>query len=145
MGEISPVMMKRCDEILGTGRAGINRQSISETLRDHVYTTTSGIFTAPPFQAAVDTFGIDNMMFSVDYPFARNEEGRHFLNGLALSAADKQQLASGNAQRILRIADTFWQLSVKCMIFKHAKENFNTRRRPGYCCIDGCITAPGGI
>jgi predicted TIM-barrel fold metal-dependent hydrolase len=31
---------------------------------------------------ALETFGIDRLMFAVDYPYASNEDGRAFLNGL---------------------------------------------------------------
>ena len=66
-----------------------------------MWITTSGIFSEPPFLAALLTFGIDRVMYSVDYPYASNERGRDFLNGVALSPADRAKLAHGNADRLL--------------------------------------------
>jgi predicted TIM-barrel fold metal-dependent hydrolase len=53
------------------------------TILDQVWLTTSGIFSQPPFLAALLTFGIDRIMFSVDYPYAANEKGRDFRRHLA--------------------------------------------------------------
>ena len=63
------------------------------------------MFTEPPLLAALLTFGIDRILFSVDYPYAANESGRAFLNSLALAPADLAKLAHGNADRLLRLGD----------------------------------------
>jgi predicted TIM-barrel fold metal-dependent hydrolase len=47
--------------------------------------------------------GVDRVLFSVDYPFAANSSGRHLLDGLPLSPADKAKIAGGNAERLLRL------------------------------------------
>jgi predicted TIM-barrel fold metal-dependent hydrolase len=103
MGEMLPMMMARCDGMFKAGEAGNNQRSISETLRDQVYITTSGIFTLPPLMAALDTFGIDRILFSVDYPFSDNEKGIAFLNSLPLSATDIEKIAYGNADKLLKL------------------------------------------
>jgi uncharacterized protein len=36
------------------------------------------MFSEPPFIAALLTFGIDRIMFSVDYPYSSNAKGRAF-------------------------------------------------------------------
>jgi uncharacterized protein len=46
------------------------------------------------------TFGIDRIMFSVDYPHAPNENGRAFLDCLSLAPADKAKLTHGNADAL---------------------------------------------
>lgn len=102
MGEMLPVMMARCDNVFGTPEAGIHQRSISETLRSQVYITTSGIFTQPPLKAALDTFGIDHILFSVDYPFSTNETGRKFLDELQLDETDMQKLTHGNALKLFK-------------------------------------------
>ena len=103
MGEMLPMMMARCDNMFGPGRSGINKRSISQTLKDQVYITTSGIFTLPPLMTAIETFGIDNIMFSVDYPFSTNEQGVEFLNSLKLPAEQVEKIAHTNADRILKL------------------------------------------
>ena len=74
---------------------------ISQTILDQVWITTSGIFSEPPFLAALLTFGIDRILFSVDYPYAPNARGQAFLQSLSLSPADLAKLAHGNADRLL--------------------------------------------
>ncbi|RFM35477.1 hypothetical protein DXN04_08815 [Chitinophaga silvisoli] len=44
---------------------------------------------------------IDNLLFSVDYPFSTNETGKEFLNNTGLSVADQEKLKYKNAERIL--------------------------------------------
>ena len=100
MGETLPVMMARCDQTMPQQETQLPR-TISQTLRDHVYITTSGIFTRPPLEAAMATFGLDRILFSVDYPFAPNAPARAFLDGLQLAPADVAKLAYGNADRVL--------------------------------------------
>ncbi len=103
MGEMLPMMMARCDNIFKVADTANNQRSISETLRDQVYITTSGIFTTPPLIAAIDTFGIDNIMFSVDYPFSSNEMGKKFLDSLSLDQTDMEKLTHGNADKLLKL------------------------------------------
>jgi len=103
MGEMLPMMMARCDNVLKVDQAGVNKRSVTETLKQQVYITTSGLFTLPPLQIAIDTFGIDNIMFSVDYPFSTNETGRQFFDTIKLPAYDLEKLAHGNADRVLKL------------------------------------------
>lgn len=103
MGEMLPMMMARCDTMFKPGEAGVNQRSISQTLKDQVFITTSGIFTTPPFQIALETFGIDRILFSVDYPFATNDSGRQFLDNLHLSDNDMEKLCWRNAAQLLKL------------------------------------------
>jgi predicted TIM-barrel fold metal-dependent hydrolase len=103
MGEMLPMMMARCDERFGVQQAGINKRSVSQTLKDQVYITTSGVFTLPPFRVALETFGIDNILFSVDYPFSTNEEGVRFLKSLPLPEDQLEKIAHRNAEKLLKL------------------------------------------
>jgi uncharacterized protein len=102
MGEGLPVMLARCDQVSEAYVQHLARP-ISRTILDQVCITTSGMFTEPPFLAALATFGIDRILFSVDYPYAANESGRAFLQSLALAPADLAKLAHGNADRLLKL------------------------------------------
>jgi len=42
-------------------------------------------------------------MFSVDYPYAPNENGRSFLDGLSLAPADMAKLTHRNADALLKL------------------------------------------
>ena len=103
MGEMLPMMMARCDDKFKVGTVAANSRTISQTLRDQVYVTTSGMFTWPPLQTALATFGVDRVLFSVDYPFSPMEDGRRFLDSLPLTPADVEKIAHGNADRLLKL------------------------------------------
>ena len=102
MGEGLPAMLARCDQVSEAYVQHLGRP-ISRTILDQVSITTSGMFTEPPLLAALLTFGIDRILFSVDYPYASNENGRAFLQSLSLAPADLAKLAHGNADRLLKL------------------------------------------
>jgi predicted TIM-barrel fold metal-dependent hydrolase len=102
MGEMLPMMMARCDGIFSPSFVGI-RRSVQQTLREQVHVTTSGLFTLPPLTATIDTFGIDRVMFSIDYPYSSNETGKKYLDSIPLAPADIEKIAHGNADRLLRL------------------------------------------
>lgn len=105
MGEMLPVMLDRIDDLARSG-IGLGRPLADVILR-HVHITTSGVFTQPPFVAALMTFGADRILFSVDYPYSENAKGRHFLDALVASPEDKARIAHLNAERLLKIAPRF--------------------------------------
>jgi uncharacterized protein len=102
MGEMLPVMLARIDEVSALDIEHLKRP-ISRTILDQVWLTTSGIFSEPPFLAALLTFGIDRIMFSVDYPYAPNAKGREFLARISLAPADMAKLTHGNADALLKL------------------------------------------
>jgi predicted TIM-barrel fold metal-dependent hydrolase len=77
---------------------------VSDYLLRHLWVTTSGMFSLPPAACALSVFGVDRVLFSVDYPFAANWQGREFLDALPLSPADKAKVAGENAATLLRLA-----------------------------------------
>jgi predicted TIM-barrel fold metal-dependent hydrolase len=102
MGEMLPMMLARADDVFALDIAHLERP-IGRTILDQVWLTTSGIFTEPPFLAALLTFGIDRIMFSVDYPYASNAKGRAFLDRLSLAPADMAKLTHQNADALLKL------------------------------------------
>ncbi len=102
MGEMLPVMLARIDEVSALDIEHLTRP-ISRTILDQVWLTTSGIFTAPPFIAALLTFGIDRIMFSVDYPYASNAMGLAFLHDISVAPADMAKLTHRNADALLKL------------------------------------------
>ena len=76
-------------------------QEPSEYMLRNVWVTTSGLFSIPPVMCTVQVFGVDRVLFSVDYPFGSNAAGRALLDTLPLSPDDKAKIAGGNAERLL--------------------------------------------
>ena len=80
------------------------KRPISRTILDQVWITTSGIFSEPPFLAALQTFGIDRIMFSVDYPLCAQLRGpRASSTAISLAPADMAKLTHGNADALLKL------------------------------------------
>lgn len=101
MGEMLPMMWARSNSVFQRGNAGKNQRTLQDTFREQLYITTSGFFTQPPLQLALDTIGIDNILFSVDYPFSTNQMGIDFLNNIPLPANQIAKIAHENADRLL--------------------------------------------
>ncbi len=102
MGEGLPAMLARCDWAFGRVGTGL-RRTVSQTILDQVVVTTSGFFTLPPFMGALLAFGAERLLFSVDYPFSSNREARDFLDHLPVDASDKEKIAHGNAEQLLKM------------------------------------------
>jgi uncharacterized protein len=100
MGEMLPFMLQRVDDNLPPRVTGLDRMP-SEYVLDRVVITTSGLFSVPPLRCALDVFGIERVLFSIDWPYAPNEEGRRLLDEAPLSGADLEAFAHGNAERVL--------------------------------------------
>jgi predicted TIM-barrel fold metal-dependent hydrolase len=103
MGEMLPIMWERSDKAFKPGAGGENQRSLADTFHAQVHITTSGFFTQPPLQIAIDTFGIDNIMLSVDYPFSNNQMGIDFLNKIKLPQDQIEKIAHKNADKLLQL------------------------------------------
>jgi predicted TIM-barrel fold metal-dependent hydrolase len=106
MGEAIPFMLARIDEVL-RGRTALDpaaqrtELSIPEYFQRNFHITISGIFTDPPLRCAIDTLGIDKVLFAVDHPFSDGAHARKFLEQAAISDQEREQIAHGNAERLL--------------------------------------------
>ncbi len=101
-GEMLPMMMARFDEWF-TPVTGYLTRTVRQTILDQVWTTTSGFFTKTTFDAARSTFGVDKVMFSVDYPFAKNTDGVKMLEAIDLDTRDLARFTHLNAINLLRL------------------------------------------
>lgn len=102
MGEGLPAMLARCDQVFARD-VGHLKRSLSATIVDQVYVTTSGLFTRPPLDVALAVFGTDRVLFSIDYPYSSNQQGRTFLDSVKLPAGDLEKLAHRNADQLLKL------------------------------------------
>jgi predicted TIM-barrel fold metal-dependent hydrolase len=102
MGEMIPFFLARIDAAVTPFAKGLKR-SVAEYFHNNVHITTSGIFTAPPFYLALQVVGADRILFSVDYPYSSNDQGRSFLEKLSLSPGDFEKITHLNAERLLRL------------------------------------------
>jgi hypothetical protein len=49
------------------------------------------------------TFGIDRVMFSIDYPYSTHMMGRQFLDKIWMAPADMAKFCHGTADALLKL------------------------------------------
>ena len=101
-GEMVPFFLSRLDQALPQKATHLER-TITETYRQHVYVTPSGIFDEPQLKFCAEVLGADRIIHSVDFPFIENQGARSFLENASICAEDKELIAHGNAERLLRL------------------------------------------
>jgi uncharacterized protein len=101
MGEGLPFMMSRVD-IMPPAMTGLQRP-VSAYLRENVHYTFSGFNFTSTFLDLLLEAGIERIMFSADHPYASMTQARQFLDALPVSPADRERIAHGNAERLLRM------------------------------------------
>lgn len=103
MGEMIPFMLDRINNTLASAAGNLQRR-LPEYFLQNFFITTSGFFTNPPLLLALEVMGADHILFSVDYPFSTNKQGRTFLDNASISPADKEKISHLNAERLLHLA-----------------------------------------
>ena len=104
LGEGIPFFLHRLNDHThqSLAKRGLKRNAI-EYFTENLVITCSGAFSVPAFLCSVLAVGIDNVLFSVDWPYESNLLGMEFLRNLPLSPQDKEKIAHGNAERVLRM------------------------------------------
>jgi len=102
LGETLPFMLPRLDRGLPQQVTKLDRP-IGAYLRENVHYTFSGFNYTATFLDLLLEVGVDRIMFSADYPYSSMVEARTFLDQLPVSPADKERIAHGNAERLLRL------------------------------------------
>jgi predicted TIM-barrel fold metal-dependent hydrolase len=102
LGETLPFMLPRIDLALPTEVTKLNRP-VGAYLRENLHYTFSGFNYLPAFLDLMLEVGVNRIMFSADYPYSSMVQARTFLDQLPISPADKEQIAHGNAERLLRL------------------------------------------
>ncbi|WP_150539796.1 amidohydrolase family protein [Actinobacillus vicugnae] len=99
-GELVPYYLERLDDSIPQQATGLTR-TIAQTYRDQVFVTNSGMTNLAHFNFVRETVGIDNMLFSVDYPYLSLNGARAWVENLPISAEDKAKFAYQNAVKLL--------------------------------------------
>ena len=102
-GEMIPFYLDRLDEALPPAVTGLDR-TIGEVVRQNTYVTPSGMFSQAQLRFCVDTVGVDRILYSVDYPFIGNDGATTFLEDADLPQEEKEQIAHGNTERLLKLS-----------------------------------------
>lgn len=104
MGELIPFHMARINKA-ASGMQKMLGKSIEHDLfyymRKNIFITCSGVFENASLSCALEMVGIDNLLFSVDDPFAINKVAVDFLKQAPLSKEDFEKFSYKNAERLL--------------------------------------------
>lgn len=104
-GEMLPFMLERI-ELLSI-RWGERKRKFRQVYEENIWITTSGVWGVAPMACILRNTPIDHILYSVDYPFAKNEDGLKFMEDLEKSGlvTPEQFEAIGykNSEKLLRI------------------------------------------
>jgi predicted TIM-barrel fold metal-dependent hydrolase len=102
MGETLPFMIQRLDDTMPTHITKL-KHPLGFYLRNNIHYTFSGFNYTATFLNLLLEVGIDRIMFSADHPYSSMSKARFFLDQLPISDSDREKIAHGNAERLLKI------------------------------------------
>jgi predicted TIM-barrel fold metal-dependent hydrolase len=76
------------------------QRTLGDYLRQNVHYTFGGFNFPATFLGLLLEVGADRIMFSVDHPYGSMAQARAFLEQIPVSAADKERIAHGNAEKL---------------------------------------------
>jgi hypothetical protein len=102
LGEAVPFMLPRLNRNMSMQVTKLNRP-LAAYLRENVYYTFAGFNFPATFLDLLLEVGTDRIMFSVDHPYGSMAEARAFLDQIPVTAADRERIAHGNAERLFNL------------------------------------------
>ena len=98
-GEMLPFFLSRLDQSMPQSVTKLDR-TVTETFKENVYITPSGIFDYPQLKFCVEVVGADRIIHSVDCPFISNEGAKPFIQQAPITEQEKELIAYRNAERL---------------------------------------------
>ena len=99
-GEMVPFYLNRLDDMIPRGASRLSR-TLSDTYRQHVTVTPSGMMNLPHLEFVRSVLGAERIIYSIDYPFLTQTGARAFLEGLPIGEDERALIAHGNAEALL--------------------------------------------
>jgi predicted TIM-barrel fold metal-dependent hydrolase len=103
LGEGLPFMLPRLNKNLPVEMTKLDRP-LAAYLRENVHYTFAGFNFPATFLDLLLEVGVERIMFSVDHPYGSMAEARAFLDQIPVSAADRERIAHGNAERLFNLS-----------------------------------------
>ena len=100
LGETLPYLLWRFDSRAKLYGVKLKREP-SQYIRENIWVTMSGMYSAEPLQCSIAALGEDRVMFSADYPFENSEEAGRFMDDTPLTPALRSAVAHDNAAKLL--------------------------------------------
>jgi 5-carboxyvanillate decarboxylase len=103
LGEAIPFWLWRIDNIASKSITRNNfKRKPSDYFKENFYVTTSGMMWEPAMLFTNQVLGSERIMFAVDYPYEdSNQAAVKFMDELPLSNADKENIYSLNAEKLM--------------------------------------------
>ncbi len=107
-GEALPFLIQRMEDANARMSNKItsgakNLKSPRDYFENNIWMTTSGNFSVPAFNCAIDSFGEDHLLFGSDYPMERLKKGVDFVDSLPISVSTTKKIYSENAKKYFGI------------------------------------------
>ena len=110
MGEMIPFQIDRIIRVTSKQwpKVGVTlERPFRQVWDENIWITTSGMFTVAPMATIVRQCKLDRVLYSVDYPFTRNEWGLQFLKDLQaeglVTCEELEGIAYKNAEKLLGV------------------------------------------
>ncbi|KAK3391515.1 hypothetical protein B0T20DRAFT_81087 [Sordaria brevicollis] len=105
MGETIPFMLERIQVL--SRRWGDFQRDFKTVYDENIWITTSGVWSLNPLRCVLANTRLDHILYSVDYPFQKNEIGLEWINDLEKSGLVSKEgleaIAHGNAEKLLKV------------------------------------------
>ncbi|KAF4964438.1 hypothetical protein FSARC_7624 [Fusarium sarcochroum] len=104
-GEMLPYMMERVEKL--SVRWGERRRPWRQVWDENIWITTSGVWSIAPMACVLQNTQVERILYSVDYPFEKNENGTKWMEELQRSGLvtedELEMIAHKNAEKLLRL------------------------------------------
>ncbi|KAJ3516104.1 hypothetical protein NM208_g14887 [Fusarium decemcellulare] len=104
-GEMLPFMMERVEKL--SVRWGKRQRPWRDVWNENVFITTSGVWGLAPMACILKNTRVERVLYSVDYPFEKNENGLSWIRELQGSGLvtdeELERIAYKNAEQLLRV------------------------------------------
>ncbi len=77
--------------------------TITKIYKKHVWISPSGVYDTDALQFCVNKLGIDNLVFSADWPYVPMTDARSFVDKAPLSHIDKERFSHLTAEKLLHL------------------------------------------
>jgi 5-carboxyvanillate decarboxylase len=111
LGETLPFLLDRIDnryqwQFATFGLRPTLKRLPSEYFRDNFVITTSGMNYRAPVEAAVQSMGVDKVLFAADYPLEVQKDAVNEMEGIPLTSTAKRKIFQDNAVRVFKLKVT---------------------------------------
>lgn len=101
-GEMVPYFLYRLDQMFKPEVTGLS-DTISNIYKKHVWISPSGLYDVDALQFCINKLGIDQLVFSADWPYVPMTDANSFIENAPLSDADKEKFSHLTAEKLLHL------------------------------------------